>query len=168
MTNAEKHSAMAQAVFGDCPASCSLPAVYTTSAVAKMRPVFQAAPCQPIHLACSALSSVVMYTPSAQMSCVDDEKAKTHRIAMMILKYCGSGNAMAIKPSKIAIKNSMLSTQNFLVRYMSRKEAQNGFNDQAMPTLPVASAISVSVCPKSLNIVPATQITSEKGMPIAT
>ena len=62
----------------------------------------------------------------------------------------------------------MLSTQNFLVRYMSRNDAQSGFSDQAMPTLPVASAISVSVWPRSLNIVPATQITSEKGMPMAT
>ena len=87
MTNAEKQSAMAHAVFGDCPASCSLPALYTTSAVAKMRPVFQAAPCQPIHLACWLLSSVVMYTPSAQMSCVEDANASTHRMPMMIRKY---------------------------------------------------------------------------------
>ncbi|MEI9952748.1 MAG: hypothetical protein WDO74_28135 [Pseudomonadota bacterium] len=62
----------------------------------------------------------------------------------------------------------MLNTQNFLVRYMSRKEAHSGFSDQAMPTLPVANAISVSECPRSLNIVPATQITREKGMPMAT
>src|SRR6188768_661617 len=140
----------------------------TTSEVAKMRPVFQAAPCQPIHLACASLSSVVMYTPSAQKSCVDDENASTHMMPMMIRKYCGIGSAAAIKPSKIAIKNSMLSTQNFLVRYMSRNDAHSGFKDHAIPTLPVASAISVSECPRSLNMEPATQITSEKGMPMAT
>jgi hypothetical protein len=55
----------------------------------------------------------------------------------------------------------MLRTQNFLVRYMSRKDAHSGFNDQAMPTLPVASAISVSETPRFLNIVPATQHTIE-------
>jgi hypothetical protein len=50
---------------------------------------------------------------------------------------------------------------------MSRKAAQNGLSDQAMPTLAVASVISVSEWPRSLNIVPATQITIANGMPSA-
>ena len=66
-----------------------------------------------------------------------------------------------------AISSSIVRTKNFLVRYISRKAAQNGFSDQAMPMLPVASVIWVSEWPRSLNKVPATQMTKAKGMPSA-
>ena len=58
-------------------------------------------------------------------------------------------------------------TQNFFVRAMSRNGAQRGFSDQAMPMLAVPTVISASERPRSLNIVPATQITIAKGMPSA-
>ena len=52
------------------------------------------------------------------------------------------------------MSSSIASTKNFFVRYMSRNAAQKGLSDQAMPMLPVARVISVSECPRSLNIVP--------------
>ena len=50
---------------------------------------------------------------------------------------------------------------------MSRKGAHSGLSDHTIPTLAVPSVISLSLCPRSLNIVPATQITIAKGMPSA-
>jgi len=61
----------------------------------------------------------------------------------------------------------MHSTKKRLLRYMSRKAAHSGFNDQAMPMLAVASVIWPSLWPRSLNIVPATQMTIANGMPSA-
>src|SRR6478735_1126935 len=69
--------------------------------------------------------------------------------------------------SRPAIRISIARTKNFFVRYMSRKAAHSGFSDQAMPMLAVASVIWPSEWPRSLNIVPATQITRAKGMPSA-
>ena len=60
-----------------------------------------------------------------------------------------------------------MSTKNFFVLAMSRNAAQNGLSDHAMPTLAVARVISPSLWPRSLNIVPATQITIANGMPSA-
>ena len=62
---------------------------------------------------------------------------------------------------------SVASTQNFFVRSMSRNAAQNGLSDHAIPMLAVPTVISASDRPRSLNIVPATQITIAKGMPSA-
>ena len=76
-------SAHVHAVFAGMPALWSAPATNTTAAVAKIRPVFQAVPCTPIHAACRRESSEVTYTPSTQMSCVADANAITQRIAMM-------------------------------------------------------------------------------------
>src|SRR6185369_15339269 len=61
--------------------------------------------------------------------------------------------------------SSVARTKNFLVRNMSRNAAQNGFSDHAMPMLPVTSAISVSECPRFLNIVPLTQMAIANGIP---
>src|ERR1051325_10735970 len=67
--------------------------------------------------------------------------------------------------SSPAMRSSVSSTKNFFVRVMSRNAAQNGLSDQAMPMLPVTSAISVSECPTFLNIVPQTQIAIANGIP---
>src|SRR5437868_5627610 len=61
--------------------------------------------------------------------------------------------------------SSVARTKNFLVRNMSRNAAQKGLSDHAMPMLPVTSAISVSECPRFLNIVPTTQIAIANGIP---
>src|SRR5690606_25979464 len=58
-------------------------------------------------------------------------------------------------------------TKNFFVLNISRKPAHKGLSDQATPMLATATVISPSECPKSLNMVPETQITMEKGIPIA-
>ena len=83
----------------------------------------------------------------------------------------GSSSAAAARArfprAASAIRPSIASTKNFLVRYMSRNAAQNGLSDHAMPTLAVATVISPSEWPRSLNIVPATQITIANGMPSA-
>ena len=42
-----------------------------------------------------------------------------------------------LSPQSISIER----TKNFFVRYISRKAAQSGFNDQAMPILPTATVI---------------------------
>ena len=57
------------------------------------------------------------------------------------------------------MSTSMARTKNFFVLYMSRNAAQNGFSDHAMPMLAVATVIWPSVWPRSLNILPATQMT---------
>ena len=66
-----------------------------------------------------------------------------------------------------AIAHSAVSTKNFLLFHMSSAAAHSGLSDQAMPMLAVASVISLSLWPRSLNRVPATQITSANGMPSA-
>src|SRR5476649_1236526 len=64
-----------------------------------------------------------------------------------------------------AMTISIERTKNFFVRYMSRKAAQRGLSDHAIPMLAVASVIWLSECPRSLYMVPDTQITRAKGMP---
>ena len=63
--------------------------------------------------------------------------------------------------------SSVATTQNFLVSAMSSSGAQSGLSDQAMPMLAVPTVISASERPRSLNMVPATQITIANGMPSA-
>ena len=62
---------------------------------------------------------------------------------------------------------SMARTKNFFVFHMSRNEAHSGLSDQAMPMLAVAIVIAPSPWPRSLSMVPATQITIANGMPSA-
>src|SRR6185369_1815368 len=105
--------------------------------------------------------------PSVQMSCVAEKNAITHKRAITVRKEPGSGSANAIATNRTDIANSVVSTKNFFVRYMSRNAAQSGFSDHAIPMLAVARVISPSEWPRSLNIVPATQMTIAKGIPSA-
>ena len=79
----------------------------------------------------------------------------------------GSFRDSAIAARRTLSSTSIESTKNRFVRYMSRKEAQKGLSDHAIPMLPVTRAISVSECPRFLSIVPATQMAMAKGIPIA-
>src|ERR1044071_9594929 len=105
--------------------------------------------------------------PSEQMSWVAEAMATTQSSAMMAPKYAGRLSASPISTNNAPITNSIDTTKNFFVLNMSRKPAQSGLSDQTMPTAPVAMVISVSEWPRSLNRVPVTQITIEKGIPIA-
>jgi hypothetical protein len=105
--------------------------------------------------------------PSVQMSCVAERKASVHKRTITVRKESASGNASAMAAKRADMANSVVSTKNFFVRYMSRNAAQSGFSDHTIPTLAVASVISPSERPRSLNIVPATQMTIAKGMPSA-
>src|SRR5690606_1215967 len=106
--------------------------------------------------------------PSEQMSCVADANATIHMIAMIEAKYEWMLRASPIRTNKTPMKNSVDRTQNFFVLNMSRNPAQSDFNDHTMTMLAVATVISLSLWPRSLNMVPATQMTTEKGIPIAT
>ena len=82
--------------------------------------------------------------PSTQMSCVDEAKAITQSRPMMTVKKFGRRSAMAIIASSAHMMNSIDSTQNFFVRYMSRNSAQSGLSDQAMPIPAVTGVITAS------------------------
>src|SRR5215471_17384005 len=101
------------------------------------------------------------------MSWVADENATTHRTIAMILKYPGSCREKPMSANNPAIRSSISSTKNFLVRNISRNGAQIGFSDQAIPMLPVTSAVSLSECPRLLNMLPTTQIAIANGIPSA-
>jgi hypothetical protein len=88
-------------------------------------------------------------------------------MATTMRKESGSCSASATRTNRTDIANCIASTKKRFVLYMSRKAAQRGFSDQAMPMLAVASVISPSEWPRSLNIVPATQMTIANGMPSA-
>jgi len=58
-------------------------------------------------------------------------------------------------------------TNHFFVLNISRTAAQSGLSDHIKVKLPIKIVISVSECPRSLNIVADTHVTMIKGIPSA-
>ena len=79
----------------------------------------------------------------------------------------GLRTASAAAARNVAMAISVEITQNFFVCAMSSSGAHSGLSDQAIPMLAVPTVISASERPRSLNIVPATQITIANGIPSA-
>ena len=82
--------------------------------------------------------------PSPQMSWLEEANAAIQRIAMLIWKNPAAGRLIATPRRSSEISSSIDRTKNFFVRYMSRKAAQSGFSDHAMPMLPTATVIWLS------------------------
>ena len=108
--------------------------------------------------------------PSTQMSCVAEANASTHSTPMTMLEVVGQLQRQRDqRRAAAAITNSMRQDEELLgLEHVEERRPERLRATTRCPTLAVASVISLSLWPRSLNIVPATQITIANGMPSAT
>lgn len=101
------------------------------------------------------------------MSCVAPLKATTAKTATVTEKNDGRCNDKAAKPNKTPLRSCVATTQNFFVRYNSRKGLHRNLIVQGHMISDVQNAICASEMPRSLNKTAETMFSTTNGRPIA-
>ena len=94
-------------------------------------------------------------------------KATTAKTATVTEKNDGRCNDKAAKPNKTPLRSCVATTQNFFVRYNSRKGLHRNLIVHGHMIKDVQNAIWESEMPKSLNKTAETMFRTTNGRPIA-